>query len=139
MRLRKQIVMQCLDHVQAVLSKTSAHSTQAPLQSACHSYAYIIHTLGIDVKHQYTLSAQWHNPALQGSLAPRCPLLCSSTSTGLCSLLFGVPFAFVRVSPAIYKMDDVLDSLVGDSRRAVPGLLKNLQAQRTLLEDRVCH
>ena len=36
-------------------------------------------------------------------------------------------------------MDGLLDSLVGDSRRAVPGLLKSLEAQRTVLEDRVGH
>ena len=34
-------------------------------------------------------------------------------------------------------MDDILNSLVGDSRRAVPGLLQSLKAQRTVLEDRV--
>lgn len=37
------------------------------------------------------------------------------------------------------KMDDILNSLVGDSRKAVPSVLKKLEADRSFLEDRVSH
>lgn len=36
-------------------------------------------------------------------------------------------------------MDAILNSLVGDSRKAVPSVLKKLEAERGVLKDRVSH
>ena len=36
-------------------------------------------------------------------------------------------------------MDDILNSLVGDSRKAVPSVLKKLEAETGFLKDRVSH